>query len=183
MLTTSELAAHLGVPVQTIHDLRHSGRARRSTATGLGTMLSPESTVADLAAAWLEDVRLHTELAVSTKDLYAREVTAWSCHTSRACACGEVTVGRMDQFIKRQATVSYAHARHSRRVASIMFNFALRQDALHANPVAGTARLAAPKSQPKALTYEEIEQVRHAVRTWRTGKSINGARPTDRSAT
>jgi excisionase family DNA binding protein len=26
VLTTSELAAHLGVPVQTIHDLRHSGR-------------------------------------------------------------------------------------------------------------------------------------------------------------
>ena len=26
VLTTSELAAHLGVPVQTIHDLRHAGR-------------------------------------------------------------------------------------------------------------------------------------------------------------
>ncbi|TDE14928.1 hypothetical protein [Jiangella asiatica] len=62
----------------------------------------------------------------------------------------EVTVGRIEQLIKRQATVSYAHAKHSRRMVSMMFNFALRHDAVHMNPVAGAARLSAPKSQPKA---------------------------------
>ncbi|QLQ10054.1 MAG: helix-turn-helix domain-containing protein [Nocardioidaceae bacterium] len=34
VLTTSELAAHLGVPVQTIHDLRHSGRGPRGFRVG-----------------------------------------------------------------------------------------------------------------------------------------------------
>ena len=34
MLTTSELAAHLGVPVQTIHDLRHLGRGPRGIRIG-----------------------------------------------------------------------------------------------------------------------------------------------------
>ncbi|MHB1063856.1 MAG: helix-turn-helix transcriptional regulator [Georgenia sp.] len=34
VLTTSELAAHLGVPVQTIHDLRHSGRGPRGIRVG-----------------------------------------------------------------------------------------------------------------------------------------------------
>lgn len=34
VLTTSELAAHLGVPVQTIHDLRHSGRGPRGIHVG-----------------------------------------------------------------------------------------------------------------------------------------------------
>lgn len=37
----------------------------------------------------------------------------------------EVTTGRVDQFLKRQLTVSYAHARHSRVVLSLMFNYAL----------------------------------------------------------
>lgn len=34
VLTTSELAAHLGVPVQTIHDLRHSHRGPRGFRVG-----------------------------------------------------------------------------------------------------------------------------------------------------
>lgn len=34
VLTTSELAAHLGVPVQTIHDLRHCGRGPRGIRVG-----------------------------------------------------------------------------------------------------------------------------------------------------
>lgn len=34
VLTTSELAAHLGVPVQTIHDLRHARRGPRSFRVG-----------------------------------------------------------------------------------------------------------------------------------------------------
>lgn len=34
VLTTSELAAHLGVPVQTIHDLRHSGRGPKGFRVG-----------------------------------------------------------------------------------------------------------------------------------------------------
>lgn len=34
VLTTSELAAHLGVPVQTIHDLRHAGRGPRGIRVG-----------------------------------------------------------------------------------------------------------------------------------------------------
>lgn len=151
--------------------------ARRSTATGFGTTLSPESTVAELAAAWLEDVRLRTDLADGTKDLYEREVNSLILPHLKGLHLREVTVGRVDQFIKRQATVSYAHARHSRRCASMLFNFALRHDAIHANPVAGAARIAAPKHKPKALTYDEVEQIRHAARTWRTGKSISGPRP------
>jgi predicted DNA-binding transcriptional regulator AlpA len=34
VLSTSELAAHFGVPVQTIHDLRHSGRGPRGFRVG-----------------------------------------------------------------------------------------------------------------------------------------------------
>jgi excisionase family DNA binding protein len=34
VLTTSELAAHLGVPVQTIHDLRHARRGPRGFRVG-----------------------------------------------------------------------------------------------------------------------------------------------------
>lgn len=34
VMATSELAAHLGVPVQTLHDLRHAGRGPRGIRVG-----------------------------------------------------------------------------------------------------------------------------------------------------
>jgi integrase len=149
----------------------------RSTATGLGTTLTQESTVAELATAWLEDVQIRTDLSDGTKDLYRRELRSLVLPAFKNFLLREVTVGRVDRFIKTQATVSYAHARHSRVVLSMMFNFALRHDAVQHNPVAGTARLKQPKSNPKALDLRQLEQIRTAAAVWRSGKSVNGPRP------
>ena len=122
---------------------------RRSTVTGLGTTLSPGSTVAELAAAWLDDVRIRTDLADGTKDLYRRELNSLVLPTFKGFLLREVTVGRVDQFLKRQATVSYAYARHSRVVLSLMFNYALRHDAVVQNPIVGVAPLRHPGATPE----------------------------------
>lgn len=151
--------------------------SHRSSATGFGTTLTPESTVPELVKAWLEDVQLRVDLAPGTKDLYRREATSLILPAFSKLRLREVTTGRVDRFLKSQALVSYAHARHSRVVLSLMFNFALRHDAVHHNPVAGTARLRQPKKPVKALTLDELEQVRAAAAQWRTGKSLSGPRP------
>ncbi|QLQ10055.1 MAG: tyrosine-type recombinase/integrase [Nocardioidaceae bacterium] len=166
-----------GSTVKTAKQALRQKLVRRNTATGLGTVLTPESTVAQLAAAWLEDVEVRTDLAPGTKDLYAREVRSLILPHLKSLRLREATVGRVDQFIKRQATVSYAHAKHSRRMLSMLFNFALRHDAVHHNPVAGASRLKSPNRKPQSLTYHQIEQVRRAAATWRTGKSVSGPRP------
>ena len=84
----------------------------------------------------------------------------------------------MDQFLKRQSLVSYAHARHSRVVLNLGFNYALRHDALHRNPVAGTARLKQPVSKPgRTETLDELQLVRQADASWRNGPSVSGPRP------
>ncbi|WP_448061809.1 site-specific integrase [Cellulomonas hominis] len=151
--------------------------AKRGSATGFGAALSPESTVADLTTAWLDDVRIRTDLAEGTKDLYAREVNSLILPHLKNVRLREVTVGRADQFIKKQATVSYAHAKHSKRMLSMLLAYALRHDAVHHNPVAGTARLKEPTRKPQSLTYQQITQVRNAAATWHTGKSVCGPRP------
>lgn len=150
---------------------------RRYAATGFGDALSPESTVADLAVAWLEDVHRRSDLSAGTKDLYRRELNSLVLPTFKAFRLREITTGRLDQFLKRQAKVSYAHARHSRVVLNLMFNYALRQDALHHNAVRGTTRLKPPISKPVALSMDELHQVRLAVAAWRTGPSVSGAPP------
>ena len=150
---------------------------RRNTATGFNDALSPESTVSELAAAWLEDVQLRSDLAAGTRDLYRRELTSLVLPTFRTFRLREITTGRLDQFLKRQGKVSYAHARHSRVVLNLMFNYALRQDALHHNPVRGTMRLKQPHSKPVALNLDQLHQVRHAVSSWRSGPAVSGPRP------
>lgn len=89
----------------------------------------------------------------------------------------EITTGRLDQFLKRQARVSYAHAWHSRLILNLMFNYALRRDALHHNPVRGTTGPKQPLTRPVALDLDELHQVRQAVASWRTGPSVSGPPP------
>ena len=150
---------------------------RRNAATGFGDELSPESTVSELAAAWLEDVQLRSDLAAGTKDLYRRELNSLVLPTFKTFRLREITTGRLDQFLKRQAKVSYAHARHSRVVLNLMFNYALRQDALHHNPERGTTRLKQPVIKPVALNLDQLHEVRQAVASWRTGPSVSGPPP------
>lgn len=150
---------------------------RRNAATGFGDELSPESMVSELAAAWLGDVQVRSDLSAGTKDLYRRELNSLVLPTFKRFRLREITTGRLDQFLKRQAIVSYAHARHSRVVLNLMFNYALRQDALHHNPVRGTTRLKQPITKPVALDLDQLHQVRHAVASWRTGPSVSGPPP------
>jgi hypothetical protein len=66
---------------------------RRNTATGFGVALSPESTVAELAEARIEDVRLRTDLAAGTKDLYRRELNSLVLPTFQTFRLREVDSG------------------------------------------------------------------------------------------
>ncbi|MBW4043129.1 MAG: tyrosine-type recombinase/integrase [Acidobacteria bacterium] len=152
----------------------------RAENAGLGASLNQESSLRDLADEWLADVQARDDLAESTKDLYRRELGSLVLPTFGDFRLREVTTGRVDHFLRRQAAVSSAHARHSRVVLNLMFNFALRRDAVTRNPVAGTARLTREKKLPKALTPEEISLIRAAARTWRTGTSVHGPRPDNR---
>jgi integrase len=90
----------------------------------------------------------------------------------------EITVRKVDQFIKTlAATKSYSMAKQARTVLSLAFGLAVRYDALKQNPVRHTARLSKPPSQALALTVEQVEAIRRAVRTWRRGEGLSGPKP------
>ena len=98
-------------------------------------------------------------MAPGRKDLYRRELGNLVLPAYAKLRLREMTTGRVDLFLKKQATISYAHARHSRVVLSLMFNFALRHDTVYNNPVIGTARFKQPKTKVKVLTPEQLEQL------------------------
>jgi integrase len=90
----------------------------------------------------------------------------------------EITVGRVDRFLKSlAATKSYSTAKQARTVLSLAFGLAVRYDALPTNPVRETAKLHKPPSQAMALTVDQVNAIREAVRAWRKGPRVVGPPP------
>ncbi|QEO13115.1 tyrosine-type recombinase/integrase [Agromyces intestinalis] len=139
--------------------------------------LSADSPFSDLAAAWLEDMRRDHDLADNTKETYERELRTLVMPTFGNFTVREVTVGRVESFLKTQRAKSYPRAKHSRTILGMVMSFAVRREIVPRNPVKETSRLKKPKHVPKALTPAQIAQIRVAARTWRTEEGRYGPRP------
>jgi integrase len=89
----------------------------------------------------------------------------------------EITVARVERFLKTQAAKSHSKAKHSKGTLNMVMRYAMRCGAIPRNPVDATTRLRASANEPKALTPAELEAIRRAAREWRTGASLPGPKP------
>ena len=152
--------------------------AQRTDRSAGSDDLTPDSSFTKLVEVWLEDLDLEGRLAPGTRELYDRDMRQLVLPAFANLTLREITVRRVDQFIKRlAATKSYSRAKHARTVMSLAFGLAVRYDALKVNPVRETARLRRPPSQAMALTIEQVEVIRRAVRSWRRGPGHSGPPP------
>lgn len=143
---------------------------------GSGGMLSVASPFGDLVALWLADMELR-ELADGTKQSYRDQVRLHVLPAFEHFTLGEVSTGRVEWFLKAEAALSASRAKQSRTMLNLLFGFALRHDAISRNPVEGTSPLRTPKTQPKALTLEQIAAIRVAAANWRTEPGRPGPKP------
>ncbi|TFB88214.1 site-specific integrase [Cryobacterium algoricola] len=150
--------------------------AGRMRAGGVGDALNAGSPFPMLADAWLEDVMLDVDRAQGTKDTYKRELRVLVMPFFEHFTIREVTVGRIELFLKKQREKSYTRAKHSRTILSMIMAFAVRREIITRNPVKETSRMKKPPHTPKALTTEQIAAIRLAAREWRTGEGTKGPR-------
>jgi integrase len=139
-------------------------------------VLRPTSSFADLADLWLADLDLR-DLAGNTKENYR---TCLRLHVRPAFehyALAEVTTGRVEWFLARQAKVSPSQAKQARTMLNMLFGYALRHDAIARNPVDGTSQLRRAKATPRALTLEQIAAIREAAGRWRSEPGLPGPKP------
>ncbi len=139
-------------------------------------VLRPTSSFADLADLWLADLDLR-DLADNTKENYR---TCLRLHVRPAFehyTLVEVTTGRVEWFLARQAQVSPSQAKQTRTLLNMLFGYALRHDAIARNPVEGTSQLRRAKTTPHALTLEQITAIRRAASAWRSEPGLPGPRP------
>lgn len=159
------------------HRLKEKLAARGGYSTGFGE-LTPDSPFSHLVDIWLQDLDLEGKLAESTRALYERNMRQLLMPAFENLLLREISVRKVDQFIKRLASAkSYSTAKQARTVLSLAFGLAVRYDALRENPVRETARLHKPPSQTMALTLEQVDAIRDAVRSWRRAPGTPGPPP------
>jgi integrase len=151
-------------------------RVRERPSLPSSGVLRPASSFADLADLWLADLQLR-DLAGNTKENYR---TCLRLHVRPAFehyTLAEVTTGRVEWFLAKQAKVSPSQAKQTRTMLSMLFGYALRHDAVPRNPVEGTSQLRRVRATPQALTLEEIAAIRAAAATWRSEPGLPGPKP------
>lgn len=140
--------------------------------------LSADSTFSRLVDVWLADLDLTDKLAPSTRALYERNMRQLVMPAFENYTLREIDVRKVDQFIKRLASSkSYSTAKQARTVLSLALGLAVRYGALKENPVRGIARMHKPASQAMALTIDEVDAIRTAVRSWRREGGLSGPKP------
>lgn len=151
--------------------------SQRTSRTTYGE-LTPDSSFKQLIELWLEDLDLGGKLAESTRALYERNIRKLVMPAFEHYALREITTGRVDRFLKALAkSKSHSTAKQAKTVLGLAFGLAVRYEAVPKNPVRDTARLHKPASRATSLTSEQIEVIRHAVRTWRRGEGLSGPKP------
>ena len=151
-------------------------RIRERPSLPSAGVLRPTSSFADLADLWLADLELR-DLAGNTKENYR---TCLRLHVRPAFehyTLAEVTTGRVEWFLAKQAKVSPSQAKQTRTMLNILFGYALRHDAIARNPVEGTSQLRRAKTAPQALTLEQIAAIREAAAIWRSEPGLPGPKP------
>ena len=158
------------------HNLKAILSERPSHAAAFGE-LTPDSPFTRLVEVWLEDLDLEGKVAPTTRALYERNMRQLVVPVFEHFTLREITVSRVDRFLKAQAQKSYSMAKQSKTVLSLAFGLAVRYEAIHRNPVRETVRLRKPPSSSMALTVEQVEAIRWAVRSWRRGQGLSGPKP------
>ncbi|GAA4374894.1 phage integrase central domain-containing protein [Agromyces bauzanensis] len=129
-------------------------RVRHAGTTG---SLTPDSKFADLADAWLDDLRLDVDRAETTKETYERQLRGIVLPFFADFAVREITVGRIERYLKQQRQRSFSMAKHSKTSLSMVLAFGVRQGLLERNPVKETSQLKKPKRVPKALGAVSVD--------------------------
>lgn len=150
--------------------------AARLRAGGAGDSLNAGSPFPLVAEAWMEDVMLDVDRAQGTQDVYQGELRGLVLPYFEHFTVHEVTVGRIELFLRMQRAKSYARAKHSRTILGVVLAFAVRREIIPRNPMQETSRMRKPPHAPKALTTEQIAAIRLAAREWRTGEGRMGPR-------
>jgi integrase len=139
--------------------------------------VSRDTKLADLAAMWLEHGIALGEWKPRTVERY-RDVIKALDNAVGQLRISEATTGRLDRSIVAMAKVHTANALTAKSVLKGMFAYAVRHDAITANPAANLSPITERVAEVRAMSVEEFAGFRdHFVKTITTKKDVGRQRP------
>ncbi len=139
--------------------------------------LDGSTLLAELARYWLEEARLIGRQSPQTLDAYEHSLTKVVLPALGQLRLRELTVGRVDRFLKANAAEAPSRARTARVVLALVLDLAVRHDALPKNPVRGAGQLPRSRREVLALDQAKLARLRDALAMWRTGENVHGPKP------
>lgn len=140
--------------------------ADRSAPTG--DLIGTDMRISQVADIWLSLYRAEQRSEATTANEYQRIIENVINPAIGNIRLREATAGRLERLIKSQE--SHSRRKKTKTVLKMMFDAAVIDDALPANPVSSTSRLRGQKNEVQALSVEDLNAVRSAVDAWMTKK-------------
>ncbi|MEU4715513.1 tyrosine-type recombinase/integrase [Micromonospora purpureochromogenes] len=128
--------------------------------------ITRETRVSSLAGLWIEEITTEERIAPQTIHRYETSVRTAILPALGSLRIREASVGRLDRFLRDIAKDRPSAAKGAKVVLSQMFALAVRHGAIPTNPVRDTGRLRKPRRTVVALTDENLQAVRTAIRDW-----------------
>lgn len=123
-----------------------------------GDLLSPSSTINELAEKWLEELKIKGTVN-GTYNTYRSAIRANVTPKIGQLRLREATIPRLDQFLKGLMVTPTA-ARTARTVLLQMFALATRQGAVSRNPVKETMAMSPKRKEVKVIALPDVRAMR-----------------------
>jgi integrase len=133
-----------------------------------GDLIGPDMRISQVADIWLSLYRAEQRSEATTANEYQRVIENVINPAIGNIRLREATAGRLERLIRSQD--SHSRRKKTKTVLKMMFDAAVIDDALPANPVSSTSRLRGQKKDVQALSVEDLNAVRSAVDSWMTKK-------------
>lgn len=126
--------------------------------------ITPDTTLAELVDAWLNDLRIERRLETTTINEYERVLRKLVVPTLGGHRLAALRTDGIDAVLADLGTQSVNRQRKAKVVTGAMLDAAVALGAIASNPVRGSIPVRRPKSEPRALSPAEVERIRTAVR-------------------
>lgn len=131
-----------------------------------GPTVTSATKLAEFVDHWLTHLRAERRLEGTTVNEYERVLRKVVIPELGDCGLRELTTNRMDCFLDALRGLGVNRQRKAKVVTGAILEIAVKLGVITSNPVRGTASVVRPKTEARALTLDEIDTARAAVRTW-----------------
>lgn len=151
-------------------------KSLRNEVESAGDTITGSTTVTALSKIWLADPDLTENCTAQTVERYTDSVNQHVLPALGVYMLMEVTVSRVDRFLRNLAASTPGLAKTARSVLNGMFKLAMRHDAIRSNPVRDVRLPSKPKRPVEALTVDEVSALREGLRGWQEEAGYRGPR-------